>query len=76
MLFPEGTTVTEVVEFIKNPVVVNEFDREEIDNVWYTSQSFSFILALGLAVVRVDCYTVFEVREIVLQQIWEKLKWN
>ena len=30
MLFPEGTTVTEVVEFIKNPVVVNESDREEI----------------------------------------------
>lgn len=30
MLFPEGTTVTEVVEFIKNPVVVNESDIEEI----------------------------------------------
>ena len=30
MLFPEGATVTEVVEFIKNPVVVNESDIEEI----------------------------------------------
>lgn len=30
MLFPEGTTVTEVVEFIKDPVVVNESDIEEI----------------------------------------------
>ena len=30
MLFPEGTTVTEVVEFIKDPDVVNESDIEEI----------------------------------------------